>query len=167
VFAEQVAPVLFVPAFGFGQFQQDGSFFAVAAAGQVPVDGRFGTFVGQIPAPKSDVRLDGGAWLDWAGPSREGLMVALLLIMDRRRDGSGQLYGKLTEGLARPKPAGLMQDQVDCRANRAGQYVDRPPRRSMTGLPDNLEIPRQAVELLPFAASIIAWRVPKVPATGG
>mgnify|MGYP006189468181 CR=1 FL=1 len=29
--------------------------FAVAAAGQVPVDGRFGSFVGQIPAPKFDV----------------------------------------------------------------------------------------------------------------
>ena len=76
--AEQLEPVRLVAAFGLGQGEQDGAFFAAAVLGQVAVDGRFGPFIGEILAPALDVRgarvlrraLRGGCGV--AGPRSEG-----------------------------------------------------------------------------------------------
>lgn len=54
--AELVQPVLFVPGFGLGQGQEDLAFLPGPAACKVPVNGRFGPFVGQVLAPAAKVR---------------------------------------------------------------------------------------------------------------
>ncbi len=72
VVAEQLEPVRLVAAFGLGQGQQDGAFFAVAVLGEVAVDGGFGAFVGEVLAPALDVRRGRAA----AGLRRRGCGVA-------------------------------------------------------------------------------------------
>ena len=63
-----------VAAFCLGEGQKDRAFFAVAALGEVTVDGSFGTLVGQVLAPALDVRGVGSGRVaavpDAAGPER-------------------------------------------------------------------------------------------------
>jgi hypothetical protein len=53
--AEQVQPVLLVASFGVCQREQDVTFLAGLALGQMPVHTRFGAFIGQVLTPATQI----------------------------------------------------------------------------------------------------------------
>jgi hypothetical protein len=55
VVTQQIEPMAFVAAFGFGQRQQDLAFFTRAPIGQIPIDDGLGTLVGQMLAPTAQI----------------------------------------------------------------------------------------------------------------
>jgi hypothetical protein len=75
VVPEQGQPVGFVPAFSFGQGQEDLALFTAAVLRQVPVHGGFGAFIGQVLAPPLNVRR---RWLDRYGLGRLGIGLGVL-----------------------------------------------------------------------------------------
>jgi hypothetical protein len=55
VVAEQIQPMGFMPALGISKAQQDVALFALAAAGEVAIDSRFGPLIRQILTPPPDL----------------------------------------------------------------------------------------------------------------
>ena len=74
VLTEELEPVCLVPAFGFGQGQQDVALFTLAVLCQIAVDGGLCAFVRQVLAPPAEVGRGGlagfrgrcGGWLGLA-----------------------------------------------------------------------------------------------------
>ncbi|GLB67788.1 hypothetical protein AHIS1636_22280 [Arthrobacter mangrovi] len=87
--------------------------------------------------------FDGGAWVGLGNRSGEGLVSTVLLVMGRRPRGLRPAGHQLAEGLARP----VLQVQAGW---TAGPQITASMSTALRAGPE-----RTAVELLPFAASII------------